>query len=108
MTAVRDWVGRHGVLLFALLVLLYMFTPIFVVVLMSFNDPASRLGYAFDGFTLSNWTRPLRGPAALLRRWGSACRIGLLATGVGHAARHAHGLRDGAAPLPRPGQRRTC
>ena len=33
-----------------LMVLLYMFVPIFIVVLMSFNDPASRVGYRFDGF----------------------------------------------------------
>ena len=52
---VRGWLAGHAVLLFGLLVLLYMFTPIFVVVLMSFNDPVGRLGYDFAGFTLYNW-----------------------------------------------------
>ena len=47
-----DWLGEHASCIFALLVLLYMFVPIFVVVLMSFNDPASRYSYTFDGFTL--------------------------------------------------------
>ena len=32
-------------------VLVYMFVPIFVVVLMSFNNPTSRLTYSFDGFS---------------------------------------------------------
>ena len=31
---------------------------VFVVVLMSFNDPASRISYSFDGFTIANWLNP--------------------------------------------------
>ncbi len=76
---VRTWVGTHGVLLFALLVLLYMFTPIFVVVLMSFNDPVGRLGYEFDGFTLNNWTH-LCDPYQLCSSVATSLQIGLLAT----------------------------
>jgi spermidine/putrescine transport system permease protein len=81
MTTVRDWVGRHAVLLFAMLVLLYMFTPIFVVVLMSFNDPVGRLGYDFDGFTLANWTS-ICDPYQLCSSVGNSIKIGLLATGL--------------------------
>ncbi len=81
MTTLRDWVGRHAVLLFALLVLLYMFTPIFVVVLMSFNDPVGRLGYDFDGFTLANWTS-ICDPYQLCSSVGNSIKIGLLATGL--------------------------
>ena len=53
---VGGWLARNAVLLFALVVLVYMLTPVFVVLLMSFNDPVGRLGYDFDGFTLRNWT----------------------------------------------------
>jgi spermidine/putrescine transport system permease protein len=81
---VRGWVGRHAVLLFALLVLVYMFLPIFVVVLMSFNQPASRLGYDFDGFTLDNWTNPC-GPYQLCSSVWVSIRIGLLATVIATA-----------------------
>jgi spermidine/putrescine transport system permease protein len=81
MTAVRSWVSRHAVLLFALVVLLYMFTPIFVVVLMSFNDPVGRLGYDFDGFTLNNWTTVCE-PFQLCSSVGNSIKIGLLATGL--------------------------
>ena len=42
------------------LVLLYMFLPIFFVVLMSFNDPASRLSYEFDGVHAGQLDRPVR------------------------------------------------
>lgn len=79
MTRAREWVGRHGVMLFALLVLLYMFTPIFVVVLMSFNQPVSRIGYRFDGLTLDNWTH-LCDPYQLCDSVSVSLRIGLLAT----------------------------
>ncbi len=81
MSTVRDWMGRHTVLLFAMLVLLYMFTPIFVVVLMSFNDPVGRLGYDFDGFTLANWTS-ICDPFQLCSSVGNSIKIGLLATGL--------------------------
>jgi spermidine/putrescine transport system permease protein len=73
------WLGRHAILLFALFVLLYMFLPVFVVMLMSFNQPASRLGYNFDGFTLDNW-RNVCGPYQLCSSVWVSIRIGLAAT----------------------------
>jgi spermidine/putrescine transport system permease protein len=78
MSLVR-WFGRHAILVVALLVLVYMFLPIFVVVLMSFNAPASRLGYNFDGFTLDNWTN-ICGPYQLCSSVWVSVRIGLAAT----------------------------
>ena len=56
------WLRKHLVLILGLLVLLYTFIPIFVVVLMSFNDPTSRLIYQFDGFTLAQLEGPVRRP----------------------------------------------
>jgi len=79
MGAAGRWIGRNAILLFALLVLVYMFLPVFVVMLMSFNDPASRLGYDFDGFTLDNWTN-ICGPYQLCDSVGVSIRIGLSAT----------------------------
>ena len=73
------WLREHLVLLLGLLVLLYTFVPIAVVVLMSFNDPDSRLIYRFDGFTLDNWLNPCAEPSmcdAVVR----SVEIGLLAT----------------------------
>lgn len=81
MTRVRTWLGRHGVLLFALAVLFYMVLPVLVVMLMSFNRPASRLGYDFDGFTVGNWTH-LCDPYQLCSSVSVSLRIGLLATGL--------------------------
>jgi len=61
------------------LVLLYLLTPIFVVVLMSFNDPASRISYSFDGFTLDNWLNPCA-PNGICESVALSVQIGLLAT----------------------------
>ena len=58
MTRVGRWLGEHLILGIGLLVLFYMFLPIFVVILMSFNDPASKQSYSFDGFTMYNWLHP--------------------------------------------------
>jgi len=76
---VHRWVGNHLVLGAALLVLLYMITPVLVVILMSFNDPAGRLGYDFDGFTLDNWANPC-GPFQLCSSLVTSVEIGVLAT----------------------------
>jgi len=74
-----QWLRKHLVLILGILVLVYTFVPIFVVVLMSFNDPASRNVYRFDGFTLDNWTN-LCGPEGMCSALWRSVQIGLLAT----------------------------
>jgi spermidine/putrescine transport system permease protein len=73
------WFGDHLVLVLGLLVLLYMSVPVIVVMLMSFNAPASRNSYTFDGFTTANWTN-LCGPYQLCDSLVTSVKIGLLAT----------------------------
>jgi spermidine/putrescine transport system permease protein len=70
---------RHVVLAAGLAVLLYMFLPVLVIALMSFNDPASRNSYSFDGFTWHNWTHPCE-PYGMCAAVGLSIRIGLIAT----------------------------
>jgi len=48
-------VKRHALTAFALLVVGYLMLPIAVVILFSFNDPAGRFNYVWQGFTLDNW-----------------------------------------------------
>ena len=81
MSAVVQWWGRHVVLLMGLLVLAYMMVPVVVVVLMSFNEPASRNSYSLDGFTLANWT-DVCGPFQLCDSLLTSIQIGFLATVV--------------------------
>jgi spermidine/putrescine transport system permease protein len=47
----------------AALVMLYIFLPIFVIVLFSFNHPAGKFNYTWQGFTLDNWANPFKYPA---------------------------------------------
>jgi spermidine/putrescine transport system permease protein len=72
---------RHAVLLFAVLVLVYLFVPVAVVVLFSFNDPTGRFNFTWVGFTLDAWRTPCRVPGmcdAVVR----SLQVGVLATVV--------------------------
>jgi spermidine/putrescine transport system permease protein len=73
------WLGDHLVLILGLVVLVYMFVPVAVIILMSFNDQASRNSYTFDGFTLDNWGSICE-PYQLCASVRTSIEIGLLAT----------------------------
>jgi len=73
------WVADHVVLLLALVVLVYMFLPIFFVVLMSFNRPLSKLSYEFHAFTWDNWLHPC-GQQDMCSSVVTSLQIGFLAT----------------------------
>ena len=73
------WVREHLVFFAAVLVLFYMFLPIFVVLLFSFNDPAGRLNYTFNTFTLDNWAHPCAA-SGMCDALGLSLRIAVLAT----------------------------
>lgn len=45
------------------LVLFYLFLPIFVIILFSFNNPSGKFNYTWQGFTLDNWLNPFKYPA---------------------------------------------
>jgi spermidine/putrescine transport system permease protein len=47
---------EHALTAYALLAFAYLLLPIGVVVAFSFNDPAGRFNYTWQGFTLDNWT----------------------------------------------------
>jgi spermidine/putrescine transport system permease protein len=44
------------------LALVYLFVPIFIVALFSFNDPKGRFNLTWEGFTLDHWTHPFDVP----------------------------------------------
>jgi spermidine/putrescine transport system permease protein len=56
------WVRRQVLTMYAGLVLLYLFLPIAVVILFSFNNPAGRFNYTWQGFTFKNWENPFGYP----------------------------------------------
>jgi spermidine/putrescine transport system permease protein len=50
---------RNGLLgVWSALALLYLFIPIFIVVLYSFNDNKGRFNFTWQGFTLRHWSHP--------------------------------------------------
>jgi spermidine/putrescine transport system permease protein len=79
MVRLGRWISEHVVMTVGLLVLAYMFLPILLVVLMSFNQPANRVVYAFDSFTLDNWLNPCE-PEGLCSSMVTSVQVGLLAT----------------------------
>jgi spermidine/putrescine transport system permease protein len=71
----RDW----AIGIWAVLALIYLFIPIFVVALFSFNDNKGRFNFTWEGFTWRHWQHPFSveglGPAL-----EKSLIIGLLAT----------------------------
>ena len=45
------------------LTLLFLFLPILVIIVFSFNKPAGKFNYTWQGFTLDNWAHPFKYPA---------------------------------------------
>lgn len=73
------WIREHLVVFAAIAALVYMFLPIAIVVLFSFNDPRGRFNFTFTKFTWDNWLHPCR-PAGLCDAVGISLKIGALAT----------------------------
>ncbi len=60
-----NWVrafGRISLWVWAGLGLVFLFTPIFVTILFSFNEPTGKYNYIWNKFSLSGWTDPLKYP----------------------------------------------
>ena len=83
---------------FGILALAYLMLPIVVVIVFSFNDPAGRFNYTWEGFTTAHWTNPF-GPPFLGDAVGTSIQVALLATRLG---RPRHAGRAGPRPLPLP------
>jgi len=77
----RAWafVRRHTLTFFGILALAYLMLPILVVIVFSFNDPAGRYNYTWEGFTTAHWTNPF-GPPFLGDAVWTSIKVALLAT----------------------------
>ena len=53
---------RHVLDAYAFLALAYLFLPIAIVVLFSFNNPKGRFNFTWEGFTFDNWAHPFGYP----------------------------------------------
>ncbi len=55
-------IGRVSLWVWAVLGLVFLFTPIFVTILFSFNEPTGKYNHIWNKFSLSGWTDPLKYP----------------------------------------------
>jgi spermidine/putrescine transport system permease protein len=72
---VRNW----ALGIWSALALLYLFVPVFIVVLFSFNDNKGRFNFTWQGFTLRHWTHPFADPD-LAHALTTSLEIAVLAT----------------------------
>ena len=66
------------------LALLYLFIPIFVIVVFSFNDPQGRFNFTWQGFTLDHWAHPFENPD-LATAMKNSLVIALISTAIATA-----------------------
>jgi spermidine/putrescine transport system permease protein len=52
------WLREHALNIYAALGIAFMLIPIGVIALFSFNDPAGRYNFTWEGFTLDHWKDP--------------------------------------------------
>ena len=55
--------GDFALRALAALTLLFLFLPILVIIVFSFNAPKGKFNYTWQGFTLDNWAHPFKYPA---------------------------------------------
>ena len=79
MSTLRSRVARNGLNVFAGLGLVYLFMPIFFIVLFSFNSPRGNFNIVWQGFTLDNWLSPFSESSLTAALWTSL-RISAIAT----------------------------
>jgi spermidine/putrescine transport system permease protein len=73
------WVRERLVVLAAGLALLFLFAPVIVVFVFSFNDPAGRFNFAWRRFSLDAWLHPCAA-AGMCDSLIVSIQVGLLAT----------------------------
>lgn len=54
--------GRRAINAIAVLAMMYLFAPIVMIVLFSFNNPKGKFNIVWRGFTLKNWAHPFASP----------------------------------------------
>jgi spermidine/putrescine transport system permease protein len=80
------FVRRHALAAYSLLFFAYLMLPIAVVVAFSFNNPAGRFNYTWQGFTFDNWLDPFGYPGvreSVVLSLEIAALSSLLATALG-------------------------
>lgn len=78
--------GHIALPVYAVLAMAYLFAPIAIIVLFSFNDARGRFNFVWQGFTLDHWLQPFKIPAltdAMILSLNIAAVSTLIATALG-------------------------
>jgi spermidine/putrescine transport system permease protein len=84
VSAAWSFVKRHTLGVYAALAIGYMLLPIAVVFLFSFNQPAGRFNYVWQGFTFDNWL-DWNAPSGIQHALVTSLKIAVLASLVATA-----------------------
>ena len=49
------WLREHAIVIFVGFAIAYTLVPLIVIAVFSFNDPAGKFNFAWQGFTLEHW-----------------------------------------------------
>src|SRR5512132_567351 len=55
---VWKWVRENAIVVYGIVAIIYMLVPVVLIVVFSFNDPAGKFNFTWQGFTLSHWAHP--------------------------------------------------
>ncbi len=80
----RDRLRHWALGIWSVLALLYLFIPVFIVVLFSFNDNQGRFNFTWQGFTLRHWLHPFADPD-LAKALTNSVEIALISTAIATA-----------------------
>jgi spermidine/putrescine transport system permease protein len=54
------WVRENAIVIYGILAIAYMLIPIGLIIVFSFNDPAGKFNFTWQGFTLDHWSHPFQ------------------------------------------------
>jgi spermidine/putrescine transport system permease protein len=52
------WLKRNAIVIYGGLAIAYMLVPIILIIVFSFNNPAGKFNFTWQGFTLDHWAHP--------------------------------------------------
>jgi spermidine/putrescine transport system permease protein len=78
------WLKHNGIVIYGGLAIAYMLVPIVLIIVFSFNDPAGKFNFTWQGFTLDNWAHPFE-IAELTDALLLSLRLAVLATVISTA-----------------------
>jgi spermidine/putrescine transport system permease protein len=76
---VARFFDRWSLIVYTMLAVIYLLLPVAVIVLFSFNDPAGKSNFVWQGFTIKYWLDPF-GPLGLSDAVGLSIIIAILST----------------------------